>query len=125
MRRCHAEERSAAHDLPQLGCERAQTADRIVDIRVVLVQQCDQFFEFRITDNNLRVAGAADHSRVAGLKRNGFDAFVHFRSIATGFFVRPIGQAVKTVGKSAMRVFHYSIVYLPLLFIAIIADKLL
>lgn len=28
-------------------------------------------------------------------------------------------------GKSAMRVFHFSIVYLPLLFIAIIADKLL
>jgi protoheme IX farnesyltransferase len=28
-------------------------------------------------------------------------------------------------GKAAKRVFHYSIVYLPLLFIAIIADKLL
>ena len=62
----------------------------------------DQFFEFGIADDDLRVAGAADHSRIAALERNGFDALVHFLNVAARFFVLPIGQAVKPVGETAV-----------------------
>ena len=64
----------------------------------------DQFFQLDVADNDLRVAGAADHSGIAALERNCLYALVHFLNVAARFLDRPFGQAVEAVGEAAMSV---------------------
>ena len=81
--------------------ERTQRAD--IDGRVDgLENSDDQFFKLDVADDDLCIAGAADHSRVAALERNDLYAFVHFLHVAMSFTVWPVGQAVKPVGQAAM-----------------------
>src|SRR5262245_48762601 len=82
--------------------EGTQAAD--VDRRIDgLENSGDQLLKLDITDHDLCIAGAADHSRIASVKRDRLDAFIHFLNIASRLIVRPAGQAVEPIGQAAVR----------------------
>ena len=64
----------------------------------------DQLFEFRIADDDLSVAGAADHTRISAVKCDDLYTFLHFLHIAVCFIERPFCQAIKAICQTPMRI---------------------